>query len=447
MRTVLTYSLLFLTAFWIWSCGSSQKTAGEQSIDRIEDTQVRSQAKELMDKIKDNPNNPEYRRQLAQLHSENGNNLEAMKVLEEGLALDPADAETRYLYAEIALNAGDKIKAYESYRDILQSASGPEYLDRIAPKFSDAFRVTPIVSSSAQEAFGNFSDDGNKIIYQSDQNGNWDIFEYDLVSQNIRQLTDSPAHEENPDYSPDGENIVYTSTVDDHRDVPYNQLLRDIYVKNLITLKEQNLTTNSSNDWRPRYSFDGKLITFVSERNDMREVPFYELFGNIFLMENDGRFQIALTNVEANNGSPCIAPGSTEQDGAIYFDSNRNGNYAIFRTDLKGSDVQQITFNPDVNDLSPDISAQGDKIVFFSDRDGNHEIYMMNTDGSAQQRLTANPFSDLNPVFSPDGTKVLFHSDRDGNYDLFLLDLSRQSEQPPLLEVVSRIERAISALE
>ncbi len=446
MRTFMKIFSIILISAWIWSCSGSKATSGGMSEAKFEDVQLQAQAEALQKQIEEKPNNMEYRRQLAELYHNNGYDTQSMKVLEEALRIDPNDTETKYQYAETALSAGDKLRAYNAYKAVLQSADGENYLDRIAPKFSDAFKVEKIIGSEAQEAFANFSADGQKIIYQSDQTGNWDIFEYDLTTQTTRQLTDFPSQEENPSFSPDGSNIIYTSTKEDHRDVDFNQKRRDIYVMDLQTGRETNLTTNGSDDWRPRYSPDGQYIVFVSQRNDLRDVPFYQLFGNIFIMENDGRFQLMLTDTQSNNGDPCVLPGSTEEKGTIFFDSDRNGKYAIYSMDFKGANVRQITFNPDANDVSPAASSNGDKIVFFSDRDGNYEIYLMNNDGSAQQRLTSNPADDLNPVFSPDGQKVLFHSNRDGNYDIFLLDLSAQAGTLPIYDVIKNIDTAINYL-
>ncbi|MEJ2052799.1 MAG: hypothetical protein P8X42_02675 [Calditrichaceae bacterium] len=445
MKKSLGIFTLFSLIVFIISCSGSRKETGP--VVKFADQEVQDRVDALKDKIDENPNNVEYRRQLAEIYSKNGEGFEAMHVLEESFKIDPNDPESKYLYAEIAMSVGEKLKAFNAYKDILQGSAGDDYLSRIAPKFTDAFEVTKIVGNSWDEAFGRYSSDGNKIIYQADKYGNWDIFEYDIINDMTNQLTNTPEHEENPDYSPDGKTIVYTSTVEDHRDVDYDQKLRDIFIKDLNTGRETNLTTNGSNDWRPSYSDNGKYIVFVSERADLRDVPFYELHGEIFIMENDGRFQLQITHTESNCGGPSIAPGSTEEAGTIYFDSNKSGDYEIYKTNFKGTDTRQITFFPASNDVSPSISPSGDKIVFFSDRDGNYEIYMMNNDGSAPQRLTANPADDLNPVFSPDGTKVLFHSNRDGNYDLFVIDLTQQTESLPLYQVVGKIDDAIKLLQ
>jgi len=445
MKRSLGILTIFISIIVIISCAGSRKDTGP--VISFTDQEVQEKVDALKESIEEHPNNMEYRRQLAEVYSKNGEGYEALHVLEESFKIDPNNPESKYLYAEIAMSVGEKLKAFNAYKDVLQGSSGEDYLSRIGPKFTDAFEVTKIVGNSWNEAFGRYSSDGSKIIYQSYQNDNWDIYEYDIINDMTNQLTNTLHHEENPDYSPDGSTIVYTSTVEDHRDVDYDQKLRDIFIKDLNSGRETNLTTNGSNDWRPSYSADGKYIVFVSERADLREVPFYELRGQIFIMENDGRFQLQLTNMDGNCGGPSIAAGSTEESGRIFFDSNKSGNYEIYRTDLKGSEPRQITFYPAGNDVSPCISPRGDKIVFFSDRDGNYEIYLMNNDGSAAQRLTANPADDLNPVFSPDGTKILFHSNRDGNYDLFLIDLTQQTESLPLYQVVGKIDDAIKLLQ
>ncbi len=446
MKMLLKFVSFSFLLVLIFGCSGSKKAAVGDAAG-YENAQVRAKIEQLQEKIAEQPNNLEYRRQLAAVHNENGNSLDAMKTLEEALTFDPNDAETKFMYAETAIGAGYKAKGYQTYKDILQGVNGNDYLSRIAPMFSDVFQASRITSSPAQEAFAGFTGDGTKIVYQSDANGSWDIFEYELASESVKQITNSTAHEENPYYSKDGAQILYTSTEEDHREVEYERKLRDIFVMDMSNNRTLNLTTNGADDWHPAYSSDGKHIAFVSDRSDMREVLFYERYSDVFIMEKDGRFQLQLTDTLANDGSPCIAPGSTEDNGIIYFDSDRSGHKAIYMMDFKGDNLRQITFNPQADDAGPMVSANGDKIAFFSNRDGNYELYMMNADGSAQQRVTSNPADDLNPVFSPDGRKILFHSNRSGNYDVYLMDLSEQTGSVSMSDIISNIDAAIKAAE
>jgi Tol biopolymer transport system component len=439
----LKYVLVCLLFLVFISCGGSTKTTTDSDDMTFDEAESSARIIELRENIEDEPNNLEWRLQLAKEYEASDRNMEALKTYEGALAIDPNQADIKFSYAELALHMGDKRKSFQAYKEILLGIDGPQYLNRIAPKFLDSYDVKSIVSSPSPEAYANYSIDGTKIIYQVYSADNWDIFEYDIALQTSRQLTFDPAHEENPVYSPDMRTIAYTSTKDDHRNVEYNQKLRDIYTLDLVNQVETNLTTNSSNDWKPRYDRSTSYMVFVSERSDLRDVEITELYSHIYIMEGNGSFQLQLTKVDANDGGPVLTGGET---GTVYFDSNRNGSYDIYRMKADGSDVKQLTYDSNINNVAPDLSADATKIAFFSDRDGNYEIYTMSENGDNVQRVTSNPSDDVNPVFSPDGTKLLFHSNRMGNFDLFEADLTKRNEGATISDVVAKIDAAVATL-
>jgi len=439
----LKYVLLSLLFLIFISCGGSSKTSSSTDGVSLSEEETSLRINELKENIEDDPNNLEWRLQLAREYEVLDRNMEALKTYEEALTIDPNQADIKFSYAELALRMGDKRNSFRAYKDILLGMDGPQYLNRIAPKFLDSYDVQPIISSPTPEGYATYSSDGTKIIYQAYGNENWDIFEYDVALKTSRQLTFDPSHEENPAFSPDMNTIIYTSTKDDHRNVDYNQKLRDIYTMDLLSQVETNLTTNSSNDWKPRYDRFSDFIVFVSERSDLREVEITELHSHIYTMEGDGSFQHQVTNVDANDGGPVLSGGET---GTIYFDSNRNGSFDVYRMKADGSDLKQLTYDQATNNVAPDLSPDATKIAFFSDRDGNFEIYTMNENGDNVQRVTSNPADDVNPVFSPDGTKLLFHSDRMGNYDIYEADLTKRNDVAKISDVVAKIDASIATL-
>jgi Tol biopolymer transport system component len=438
LRIVVSCLLMILIA----ACGNARK--GSEGMSR-EDMEKESNARivELRKHIEDEPNKMEWRYQLAKEYEQMGRNTEALQTYEAALNINPSQTDLKYNYADLALKTGERKKAYQAYKEILLGIDSQQYLSRIAPKFLDLYKVTPIIASPAPEAFGVYSPDGTKILYQTYQSNNWDIFEYNLATQTSTQLTFKTSDEENPDYSPDSKLIVYTSDQDDHRDVDYNQKLRDIYIYDRTTNREVNLTANSSNDWRPRFSPDGNFIAFVSERNDLRDVSPVELFSHIFMMEIDGSFQLELTKGEQMDGGPVMSGGETDP---LYYDSNRDGNYAIYKMTSNSTEIQQISASMSADNVAPDLNFDNTRLVFFSNRDGNYELYMMNSDGSNEQKLTSNPADDLNPIFSADGRKILFHSDRRGNYDIYELDLDQRNEDFSLSKVLEQIDAAMASL-
>ncbi len=125
---------------------------------------------------------------------------------------------------------------------------------------------------------------------------------------------------------------------------------------------------------------------------------------------------------------------------AIYWVSNCEGSFAIYRADLEYAprytrDRFSFAFAPrdknvrklsdgTTNDRFARVSPDGRLIAFASDRDGNWEIYVMNSDGSNARRLTNHPAVDEAPTWSPDGTQLAFASDRDGDFEIYILNVS-----------------------
>lgn len=107
---------------------------------------------------------------------------------------------------------------------------------------------------------------------------------------------------------------------------------------------------------------------------------------------------------------------------SMIFVSDRAGNDDLFKINLDGSGLQQLTSHKG-KDFLPHWSPDGQEIVFTSDRDGNFEIYKISVDGTKLQRLTYDPQIDEAPKWSPNGNKIAFFSLReDGNPDIYIMD-------------------------
>ena len=150
-------------------------------------------------------------------------------------------------------------------------------------------------------------------------------------------------------------------------------------------------------DAYPRWSPDGRLIAFQSDRTGSHD---------IWLMDADGGRLLQLTDHPALDETPVWSP-----DGRwIYFASERDGELDIFRMARDGSGLTNLTRNPGADDDHPKVSWNGELIVFNSKRhDGEtYQIWIMRADGSDPRQLTSHYDWDTYPSLSPDGRKILF---------------------------------------
>jgi TolB protein len=245
----------------------------------------------------------------------------------------------------------------------------------------------------------------NPIVFQSNRDGNNEIYLMDGDGSGSVNLTNNPADDFLPVWSPDGKKIIFTSNRDGNA---------EIYVMNADGSAQTNLTNNPSNDGDMNWSPDGTQIVFNSNRDGNAE---------IYVMNVDGSGLINLTNAPTSND---FFPQWSADGTQIGFTTNRDGNDELYLMNANGSNQTRLTINPGGDDAFPEWSLDGTKIIFVSGHgDGNYEIYLMNADGSGKIPLTDSPGArddNMNARWSPDGTQILFWSSRDGNQELYVMN-------------------------
>ncbi|MGH3871087.1 MAG: hypothetical protein ACRDSR_06145 [Pseudonocardiaceae bacterium] len=248
-----------------------------------------------------------------------------------------------------------------------------------------------------------------KIVFQSDRDGNNEIYLMNADGTGVTRLTNNAAADTAPSLSPDGARITFTSNRDGNN---------EIYVMNADGTGLTRLTTDPTADTQPVFSPDGTQIAFT------------KLFGSggganneIFVMNAfTGAGPTNLTNNPAPDDQPAYSP-----DGRIAFVRFANAARNIFIMNGNGTGQTNLTNNTASNG-GPVFSPDGTKIAFHSNNGANNnEIYLMNANGTGVTRLTDNPASDERPAFSPDGTKITFTTDRSGNREIVVTNTNGTS--------------------
>jgi hypothetical protein len=238
----------------------------------------------------------------------------------------------------------------------------------------------------------------NKIAFQSDRDGDDEIFIMNSDGSNLVQLTDNSDGDSHPTWSPDGSKIAFRS----NRDGDW-----EIFTMNSDGSDVVQLTDDSYSNAFPSWSPDGRQIAFSSDRDDDWE---------IFIMNSDGSNLVQLTDNSYTDDFPSWSPDGDE----IAF-SPRDGDDEIFIMNSDGSNLVQLTDNSFL-DRFPSWSPDGQNIAFSSHRDDDWEIFIMNSDGSNLVQLTDNSYTDFYSSWSPDGSKIVFASDRDGDWEIFIMN-------------------------
>lgn len=135
----------------------------------------------------------------------------------------------------------------------------------------------------------------------------------------------------------------------------------------------------------------------------------------IWSMDSDGSNQKQLIPSGGRNNRPM----PTGDGRYLVFQSNRGGHFAIWRANIDGSNLLQITGESVA--AQPAVSPDGKWVVFVSDRDGPGTLWRTSIDGGEPMRLTEKKAQW--PGVSPDGRFVACGYFAEGRKKLAILSI------------------------
>jgi TolB protein len=256
----------------------------------------------------------------------------------------------------------------------------------------DGSNQTRLTNNPADDQFPAFSNDG-RIAFTSSRDGNAEIYVMNANGSGQTRLTNDPAQDSVPAFSPDGTKIVFES----HRDGNH-----EVYIMNDDGTGQTNLSNNVAEDTFPTFNADGSKIAFTTDRTN----PF--LSYEIWVMDVDGNNQTPLITSHFDQQLPSYSPDGSKIGYTI------DALTAIAVADPDGSNETVIIFDTLVafSSFSPDST----KIAFQRAEPGgipNYEIYVINADGMNRSRLTNNTTIECCPSWGPSD------NDHDGIIDIF----------------------------
>ena len=259
-----------------------------------------------------------------------------------------------------------------------------------------------------------------KIVFQSDRDGNAEIYTMDSDGSNQTRLTFNDVRGAHPAWAPSGRQIVFHSYHDD---------TGGIYVMDADGTNQRRLT--HSDDESPSWSPDGNQIAFQRYQDDDQNHIY-----NIFVMDADGGNVKRLTNFWravdpewSPDGQWILFEGSELHP--IGPDGTETGD--IFAIRPNGTDLWQITETiPDTWRLLGGWSPDGKQILYkevVNDLAIEPTPVIATLHPSKPQQffkrvpIKMPPMLFYNLCFSADGKSVLFSSSQDGNRNIYRFGL------------------------
>lgn len=210
------------------------------------------------------------------------------------------------------------------------------------------------------------------------------------------RISDSTSVNLSAVWMPDGKNVLFVSNAGGTRDVYQVAVKSDGRPRAPAT----RITTALNSYWIS-LSSDGSRMAYDVVRN----------FSNIFVVPISASPPPVTSARAITRENQHIESLSISSDGQwLAYDSDRGGNFDIYKLRLDGGEPIQLTTDP-AQDFAPKWSRDGKEIAFHTTRNGTRDIYVINVDGNAEQQVSSGKNQDFAPDFSPDGSRIVFFSE------------------------------------
>lgn len=296
----------------------------------------------------------------------------------------------------------------DAERDAARADGAGTVVDAGWETLPPAVRLT---DSSADQAAPSFSPDGQRLVYQSNSDGNWELYLYDIAGRRPQRLTDSPEEEQDPSWSPDGRWILCTV----HAPGIHGSPPRDILLVGLDGRERRVVARHGADDWFPRFSPDGKSIYFVSDRGDERaDVVDEQRQSGLY------RYDLASEAIVRLTDSGDVSAPVVLADGSLALRTGP-GRFEALAADGSLTPVFDST-----DWILGQPVAAADGTWFLVGQQGDEGSRLLRR-GPGSSRLQALPLdgreADRYPALSPDGSRLAFAGLLSGQWDLYLRDL------------------------
>lgn len=220
------------------------------------------------------------------------------------------------------------------------------------------------------DSSGAFGPDGKSFAFAAVKEGRPALVIRDVDGGRQREAVIKTLHEvHDPTWSPDGKRVAFSGNLGG---------LLDLYVYELETGTLERLTRDAFAELQPAWSPDGTEIAFATDRftSDLQTLDF-------------GDYRLAMIDV----GSRVVRPLTTFADAksidpqwspdgrGLYFLSDRDGITNVYRLELAGGALRQVTDLytgvSGITALSPALSVARDRLVMSVYEDDQHALFAL----------------------------------------------------------------------
>jgi len=266
-----------------------------------------------------------------------------------------------------------------------------------------------ITNDESEDRAPKWSPDGKSIVFESNRDGNWEIYTVNIDNSGLKRITENEADDRRPSWHPDSKNILFESNRGGRN---------ELYTINLLSNKTQKIEIKNFEKeiMFAKFSPDGKKIAFSSDLSENGSANF-----NIFIVDASGNNLKQITY----DSTRSLYPEWSKDGKKIYFFSRRdteNKVDEIYSINLSNNQTDRITNWPTHN-FAPALSPDQKYLVCATSIENSRpELFIVDLDSKLMNQITSNDYGNTEPDWSSDGNSIVYASYKNGNYDICIIN-------------------------
>lgn len=278
-----------------------------------------------------------------------------------------------------------------------------------------------LTNGYADNGIADFHPDGGKIVFQSNRDGKWQLYEISLPDGESTRILSTESNDENPVWSIDGDVLLFVSDKDGE-----SEWDRDIYMYDPTEDIVVPVAANEGDDWYPVVT-DKNAFYYLTETEAGNIASIYDRKNSLYR----GRFE----------GSPAasIVGGTHDFSAPTMMDENRlvvltkSNRLAVY--DVNTQQMEFITPS-NIKCGTSTYSRSRNLLAFSGEEDSRFNLYLLDLNKDILQQISHGNLEIRYPRFSPDASWLLYSVEIAGYYQIFRVNV----EKTETAEQVSPVE-------
>lgn len=261
-----------------------------------------------------------------------------------------------------------------------------------------SYKEVQLTNNNYDNRYASYNKAGEVIVFESNRNGNWQIYTMDVNGNNQRRVINSSSNDRRPTWHPFKNIILFESDRTGINELYTYDISDKILKKVPIDLK--------GNKMYGQFAPNGGELVFNYKVRDNNY--------NIYVISKNGkRREKIIDNAFANT-----YPRYTRRGEAILYFSKKhtkNTNDEVYVYNIILKKEKRLTKSTEDNNFAS-WSNNGVRIAYSSTTaSGNQELFFMNKDGSSKRQITFNSGGSTLPHWSPKDINLLITGQRNGH--------------------------------